>query len=155
MTGSPVVIEMRRSNHPDAVRLLEAFLRDQVERYGYADPVDLDPADFTPPGGAFVVAYLDGAPVSCGGYRRHGAGIVEIKKTYTVPEARGHGVGRRVLSRLEELAVDAGARQAVLETGIRNDAAVAMFRSLGYRPIDGYVPGRDPDINRAFAKRLT
>ena len=60
-----------------------------------------------------------------------------------------------MLSWLEEHSVGAGAQRAIVETGVRNTAALALFTSAGYRPIARYVEGRDPEINRAFARALT
>ena len=42
----------------------------------------------------------------------------------------------------------------ILETGARNTEAIALYARAGFRPIPAYVPGRDPRINRAFAKPL-
>jgi ribosomal protein S18 acetylase RimI-like enzyme len=71
-----------------------------------------------------------------------------------VPEVRGHGVGQALLAWLEGRALEWGARRAILETGVRNTAALGLFTSNGYDPMARYVPGRDPSINRAFAKAL-
>jgi GNAT superfamily N-acetyltransferase len=141
-------------DHPDASRLLRAFHDEQVRRYGFADPIDMDPCGFAAPNGAFAVVYERGAPVGCGGYRWFDrlASTIEIKKTYMVPASRGRGAGRTLLSWLEHHAAANGARQAILETGVRNAAALHLFTSTGYRPIDRYVDGRDPAINRAFVK---
>lgn len=158
MTGcpaGPVGIAARSVRHPDAARLLREFYDDQVGRYGFAESVDLDPDEFVPPCGRFVVVYQVGRPVGCGGWRWHDqARTVEIKKTYVVPAARGMGTGRALLSWLEGDAVRAGAARAILETGVRNTAALALFASQGYRPVGRYVAGRDPEINRAFARPL-
>jgi GNAT superfamily N-acetyltransferase len=105
----------------------------------------------------FAVVYQDGAPAGCGGYRwfDRAARVVEIKRVYIVPASRGHGTGRALLTWLERHAIAAGAQQAILETGVRNTAALGLFTSAGYRPVDRYVEGRDPQINRAFARALT
>ncbi|GAA2668376.1 MULTISPECIES: hypothetical protein [Actinosynnema] len=42
----------------------------------------------------------------------------------------------------------------LLETGMRNQAALALYRATGYRLVPSYVPGRDPQVNRALAKSL-
>ncbi|MBI3685836.1 MAG: GNAT family N-acetyltransferase [Actinobacteria bacterium] len=146
----------RPLNHPDAVVLLRAFRAEQLDRYGFADPIDVHRDDYVSPTGAFVVVYRDGQPVGCGGYRwfDHTTRTVEIKKTYVVPEARGIGHGCMLLAWLENHAVTAGAQQAILETGVRNKAALHMFAAAGYRPTERYVDGRDPLINRAFTKPL-
>jgi len=146
----------RRVDHPDAASLLKAFYDEQVGRYGFAESVDLDPDMYDLPHGLFVVIYDHGRPVGCGGCRRlrTANGTMEIKKTYLVPDARGHGLGRQLLVWLEARAVVLGAQRIILETGIRNDAALALFRHSGYTPTDSYVVGRDPSINRAFVKTL-
>jgi len=146
----------RTYDHPDAVRLLAAFYQEQVDRYGFADPVEADPAEYADRHGHFVVAYHRGAPAGCGGYRWYDQrnGVVEIKKLYTCPDPRGLGIGRTILMSLEEHASARGARRSILETGVGNHAAIRLFRTLGYRPIARYVAIRDPKINRAYAKTL-
>jgi GNAT superfamily N-acetyltransferase len=150
-------IAERSPADPDAVQLLRAFHNEQTERYGFADPIDVNSGEYAPPKGVFVVMYQDQAPVGCGGYRwfDRKAHTVEIKRGYVVPASRGHGAGRALLSWLEQHAVAAGAQRAILETGVRNTAALNLFASAGYQPVDRYVEGRDPKINRAFARLLT
>jgi GNAT superfamily N-acetyltransferase len=152
-----IEIVERAYDHPDAVRLVRALYDEQVGRYGFADPVDADPAEYAPPRGLFLVAYVDGVPGACGGYRTYdpSTATVELKKLYTVPQLRGRGLGRLVGAELERHAADHGARRAILETGARSHAALALVRLAGYRPTARYVTGRDPAINRAFAKDLS
>jgi GNAT superfamily N-acetyltransferase len=153
---SGLVVHVRPYDHPDASRLVRSLFDDQTGRYGYADPVEADPAAYTPPSGLFLVGYLNGVPVACGGYRTFEscAATVEIKKMYTVPDLRGHGLGQRILTDLEHSAARRGARHALLETGVRNIEALALYIGIGYQPTERYVEGRDPVINRAFVKEL-
>nr|WP_221382500.1 GNAT family N-acetyltransferase [Actinoplanes polyasparticus] len=157
--GDPeeIVFVPRRTDHPDAAALLDAFFQEQVGRYGFAESVDLDPDIYDEPNGLFVVVYQDDRPVGCGGCRRfeQRGDTFEIKKTYLIPEARGCGLGRQLLDMLEDAAVGWGARRTILETGVRNVAALRLFTSNGYVPIARYVASRDPEINRAFEKDLT
>lgn len=150
-------LTQRSPADPDSSRLLRAFYREQVGRYGFADPIEMSPHEYTAPSGVFVVAYHDTVPVGCGGYRwfDRAAHTIEIKKTYVVPGSRGRGTGRALLSWLERHAVGAGARRAILETGVRNTAALHLFTRAGYRPTGAYVEERDPAINRALARSLS
>ena len=152
-----VQITERRPAHPDASGLLRAFHREQVDRYGFADPVELCSCEYTPPHGVFVVVYQDTVAAGCGGYRwfDRTTHTIEIKRIYLVSASRGHGTGRALLTWLEKHAVQAGAQRAILETGVRNTAALSLFTSAGYQPVDRYVEGRDPAINRAFARALS
>jgi len=144
-------------DHPDAVWLLAAFYQEQRGRYGFAESVDLAPHEYMPPNGVFLVAYRHSRPVGCGGWRWYGRATdtVELKKTFVIPAARGQGIGKALLICLEDAAVASGARRAILETGVRNTAALQLFTKFGYEPAERYVPGRDPSINRAFTKTLT
>ncbi|GAA4243161.1 GNAT family N-acetyltransferase [Dactylosporangium darangshiense] len=146
----------RTVDHPDAAHLLDAFYKEQFGRYGFAESVDLEHDDYAVPNGIFIVAYRRDLPVGCGGYRWYDrkTATVEIKKTYLLPVARGRGVGHALLRFLESTAIKSGARRAILETGVRNTAALSLFISSGYEPTARYVSGRDPLINRAFAKAL-
>jgi GNAT superfamily N-acetyltransferase len=152
-----VEIRQRTYDHPDAVRLVRALYDEQVARYGFADPVDANPAEYAPPHGLFLVAYSTGVPSACGGYRPYdpGTGTVEVKKMYTIPDLRRRGLGRLVLSHLQQHAAHHGARSAMLETGARSQEALALFHQAGYEPTARYASGRDASINRAFLKDLS
>lgn len=160
-TSSPClerfVTQVRPYDHPHSLRLVRALFDDQVKRYGYADPAEADPAYYTPPSGLFLVGYLEDAPVACGGYRTFDqrTHTVEIKKMYTLPHLRGHRLGERILTELEHHATLHGAQRSILETGVRNTAALALYIKIGYRPTERYIDGRDPAINRAFIKELS
>jgi putative acetyltransferase len=57
--------------------------------------------------------------------------------------ARGQQVGRRLLQKLEEIAVTGGARVLRLETGIRQPEAIGLYRSAGFverGPFGSYGP---------------
>jgi len=156
-SADPIEIAECPPSEPDAARLLRAFHAEQLHRYGFADPAELTSGEYTAPSGVFAVVYHSATPAGCGGYRwfDKATRTVEIKRIYIAPASRGLGAGRALLSWLECHAVAAGARRAILETGVRNTAALGLFTSLGYRLVDRYVEGRDPTINRALARVLT
>ncbi len=101
---------------------------------------DVTPEQLTRPRGAFVVARLDGTPVACGALRPtpgH-AGWAEIKRMYTVPDARRRGISRAVLERLEAIAAELGYTYLRLETGTEQPEAVAMYDAAGWQRIEPY-----------------
>lgn len=120
--------------HPDAAALVAAAERDLVARYGDGDATPIDAADFAPPRGTFLVAYLDGRPAACGGIRAHGPDA-ELKRLYVIPEARRRGLATAVLTELERRARAAGYARLILETGTRQPEAIALYRALGYTEI--------------------
>jgi len=127
---------------PAATGLLAAFEAEIAAHYpGWnlsAGP-SATRADFTAPGGAFVVAYDGGGqPVACGGLKRLNGEAAEIKRVYVAPEARGVGLARRLLAHLETLASTAGYRVVRLDTGAHQPGALHLFRTAGYHEVDDY-----------------
>lgn len=55
------------------------------------------PADFSPPGGAYIVGFVDGAPACGGGIKGLGDGVAELKRMYVTPQLRRHGLGSALL----------------------------------------------------------
>jgi GNAT superfamily N-acetyltransferase len=101
-------------------------------------PPTLRAADVEPPHGRWLVAYRGDEPVGCAGFKRLDDRTVEIKRLFVTPPARGDGISRSLLVRLEEIARDAGYRTARLDTGARQEASIALFSSSGYRQIADY-----------------
>lgn len=92
-------------------------------------------AEMNPPNGVFLVGYLEGEPVCCGGLKRLDHEACEIKRMYVAPAARGKGVARMLLAPLEERARSEGYAVARLDTGPRQPHARALYESAGYREI--------------------
>ena len=129
-----------RYGAPVSQQLIAAAQADMGERYGSGDETPIEPMEFAPPGGGFVVAYLNGRPIGCGGWRAHGddGEIAEIKRMYVAPEGRRLGVARRVLAALAELARVDGRRRMILETGDRQPEAVKLYESAGFERIENF-----------------
>jgi GNAT superfamily N-acetyltransferase len=125
----------------DGAVLADAMRLEMSELY---DGLDLDaphmpkagPAEMNPPAGAFLVGYLDGAPVCCGGLKRLDQDACEIKRMYVAPAARGRGVAKALLAALEDRARLMGFRLARLDTGPRQPHAQQLYESQGYRSIE-------------------
>jgi len=118
----------------DASRLIAAVQQEYVVRYGGQDGTPVDPAEFTPPAGIFLIGYEAGEPVASGGWRSHGTDA-EIKRMYVAPAVRHRGLARQLLAELERTAAAAGHQRAILESGSAQPEAVALYRSSGYTPI--------------------
>jgi drug/metabolite transporter (DMT)-like permease/GNAT superfamily N-acetyltransferase len=104
--------------------------------------VDTVAAEYEAPHGTFLVAYEDGRAVACGGIRPLDDGSAEVKRMYVIPEARGRGIGARLLRRLEDEARRLGYRRLRLDTGARLTAAQALYRGAGYSEIADYNGNR-------------
>jgi len=115
-------------------------------------PPRLTPEDVEPPAGRWVVAYRRAQPVGCAALKRLDEHTAEIKRVYVAPEARGTGVARAILARLEQIAHDVGYTRLRMDTGARQPASVALFSSSGYEQIADY--NGNPVAAYWFEKRL-
>jgi GNAT superfamily N-acetyltransferase len=150
-----IKIRLARYDEPAVVALLVDVMAELSGRYGGSgDDTPVDPDDFVPPNGAFFVAHADPVGlVGCAGWRRHGDDA-ELKRMFTASAARGRGLGRRMLTTIEESAREAGCKRVILETGDRQPEAVALYESAGYTRIDdfGHYAGQEGVLS--FAKVL-
>lgn len=139
---------------PVASRLVSLVQAEYVDRYGTPDETPIGPGEFLPPDGLFLVGYVGGEAVACGGLRRLREGVAEIKRMYVVAAWRRGGLARRLLAGLEHAATTVGYREVWLETGTAQPEALAFYRATGYAPIPAYGHYRCAPESRCFGKRL-
>ena len=104
--------------------------------------------------GAFLVAYQASTPVGCGAVRVIGEAVGEIKRMYVSPAVRGRGVGIAILDALEAEARGLGIRRLVLETGVRQQEALALYQRVGYSPIPAFGEYLDSPLSLCLGKDL-
>ena len=85
-----------------------------------------------------VLAYENGIPVACGAFRAYEEGTVEVKRMFVLPGHRGKGLSRQVLNELEKWAKETGHTHTILETGLKQPAAISLYESSGYARIPNY-----------------
>jgi GNAT superfamily N-acetyltransferase len=139
--SAPRVDVRRESVQSDVAAALIATLNAELTEL-YPEPgathFRLDPAEVAAGHGAFLVAYADGRPVGCGAVRRLDPETAELKRMYVELSLRGCGIGRALLEGLEREARALGVRRVVLETGIRQKAAIALYSRTGYEATEPY-----------------
>jgi uncharacterized protein YdhG (YjbR/CyaY superfamily)/GNAT superfamily N-acetyltransferase len=101
--------------------------------------------ELTPPAGLVLLARQDGHPVGCGALKLGDPESAEVKRVWVAPEARGQGLGGRLMDELERRAVEAGKRRARLETNRALHEAQAMYRARGYREVAPFNEERFAD----------
>jgi GNAT superfamily N-acetyltransferase len=151
-----ITIEPISRDHPEVLALYAVFIHEAdgplvYDREGAG--VDLEaeiaagpPADLVPPNGAFLLARVDGRPAGIGGVRYLDTEIAEVKSMYVSPDFRGVGLGRRILSRLDEIATEHGCRAARLDTSDYLTPAVGLYRSAGYQEVPAYNENPKADL---------
>ena len=109
----------------------------------------------------FFVLYLQGKPAGCGGVQilddpdDPGLRYGELKRMYVRNQFRGLGLAKRLLAHLEQTASGRGATRMLLETGIHQPEAIALYEKCGYYRIPpfGSYPPDDP-LSLCYEKRL-
>jgi GNAT superfamily N-acetyltransferase len=115
--------------------------------------IDLDeeiaagpPTDLVPPNGVLLLGRVDGEPAGLGGVRHLDTEVAEVKSMYVAPAYRGTGLGRRILGRLDEIALEHGCRAVRLDTSDYLTPAVGLYRSAGYREVPAYNENPKADL---------
>jgi ribosomal protein S18 acetylase RimI-like enzyme len=93
--------------------------------------------------GEFLIVLDNDKLVGMGAFRKITSHIAEIKRMRVAPEYQGQGIGKMVLTKLEESAIDKGYSTLILETSDKQTTANALYKNFGYvgikqEMIDGY-----------------
>jgi DNA-binding MarR family transcriptional regulator len=142
--------------HPDAQYCLAEYVAELNRRStrGFDPSVGATalPHEVRPPAGHFFVAYLHGEPIGCGGVKHHANAPAEIKRMWIAPQARGLGLGRRLLETLEARAGQGGAEVARIETSAVLTEALSLYRSTGWVEVAPF--NDEPFADHWFEKEL-
>lgn len=145
VSGGSALVEIKR-----LFREYAAFLNVDLRFQGFEEELASLPGKYAPPAGVILLASIlepGGArePAGCVALRGLGPGICEMKRLFVRPERRGLGIGGLLASRLVEKARVLGYCKMRLDTLDRLDKAVALYRSMGFKPIDPYYDNPLPD----------
>jgi putative acetyltransferase len=128
---------------PDILALLAASDAYMATLYPAESNHMLDVAALQRPEVTFVVARANGHAVGCGALVKSGESWAEIKRMFVSPAARGQKLGRRLLEKLETIAIDNDVTLLRLETGVKQHEALLLYRSAGFvetGPFGQYTP---------------
>ena len=156
LRASTVRFDVEEPGSTDASWCLEQYFSELNTRFetGF-DPllsISADVEELTPPAGVLLIARMRAMPVGCGGLKFHPGAPAELKRMWIAPEARGLGLGRRLLRELEETAQHEGVRVLRLETNRALIEAIALYRSCGFREVAAF--NDEPYAHHWFEKRL-
>jgi ribosomal protein S18 acetylase RimI-like enzyme len=156
LRASSITVTAEPSDGPDVRRCVTLYIEELNRIFDAGFDPNLSPtdhADFLAPHGVFLIARLDGEAVGCGGLKSLDAQTGEIKRLWIAPDARGLGLGRRLVRMLEDHARNVGLSRVVLDTNHTLTAAQALYISEGYAEVPPY--NDNPYADHWFAKRLS
>ena len=149
-----ITISPERPDTPDALALiaeLEATLAPLYpteSRHGYS--VEQLLAQRV----AFFVVRRDGVAAGCGGVQLFPTGYGELKRMYVRPSYRGLGLAKHLLVHLEGYARAQDTPVLRLETGIHQQAAIALYERMGYHAIPPFGDYRPDPLSVFYEKRI-
>jgi DNA-binding MarR family transcriptional regulator/GNAT superfamily N-acetyltransferase len=156
LVASAIEIEICDPRRPQARRALQAYVTELARRFddGFDPALSISATEdeMTPPAGLFLLATLHGEPVGCGAVKFHPDAPSEIKRMWVSVEARGLGLGRRLLAQLEACAKARGVRTLRLETNRTLDEAISLYRTAGYREVAAF--NDEPYAHHWFEKTI-
>lgn len=102
-----------------------------------------------------VLGYVNELPVACGSIKQFDVDTMEVKRMFTKPEMRGNRVASKILIELENWAKELGYKRCILETGLRQTAAISLYKNSAYIQIPNYGQYKGVENSVCFEKYLT
>jgi GNAT superfamily N-acetyltransferase len=148
------VIKRTTSNDPD-FKFLIRLLDQELERRYPSTYQDTHEYDVIKTETNAVVAYYGKDPVGSGCIRGTDTpGTVEMKRVYVVEGMRRRGVAEAMMGELERWAIELGWKRAILETGVKQPEAIALYTKIGYARIPNFGPYAGADESVCMVKDL-
>lgn len=145
---TPVSAEARPMFEAIAAEYQARYNAESSPRSAESELLRYPPEAFAPPLGDFIVLRRDGETIAGGAFMSHDDETAEFKRIWTRSDLRRQGLARRIMQVLEERAAELGYSRAYLTTGYRQPEAVALYLSLGYRPL--FDTAVDPQFYRSL-----
>lgn len=115
----------------------------------------ITPASLDTPEISLFVARSAGRAIGCCALLDRGDGTAEIKRMIVNEVHRGNGAGAALLAALEAEAALRGIHMLLLEVGIRNEAAYALYCRAGFTPCAAFEPYKPDPISRFLTKPVS
>lgn len=99
-----------------------------------------------------VIAYENDIAIGCGAIKKYDDSTAEIKRMFILPHFRGNGYASEILMELEKWASDLSFNKCILETGIKQVEAIALYNKNGYSLISNFGPYQGVNESKCFEK---
>jgi ribosomal protein S18 acetylase RimI-like enzyme len=138
-------VRLSRAESESEVEEARALFREYADATGvdlcfqnFAQELASLPGDYAPPAGSLLLAHSGVEPAGCVALRRIDDAVCEMKRLYVRPAFRGGGLGRTLAEAVVAEARRIGYERMRLDTLPSMRSAIGLYRSLGFREIDGY-----------------
>ncbi|VXC32946.1 GNAT family N-acetyltransferase [Maribacter litoralis] len=138
-----IIREIRKEDNPQVARVIRQVLEDLgVPKVGtaYEDPsLDNMYEHYDKPKATYFVIEENGSILGCAGVAQldnYKGNVCELQKMYFLQEARGKGVGHKMINVCLDKAKEYGFDACYLETMPYMDAAQKLYKKMGFEYID-------------------
>lgn len=101
-----------------------------------------------------ILAYDGEKPVGCAALKEYNVACAEVKRVFVLPDYRQQGVATKLLKKLEQIAKEQGYRYLLLESGEILQAAMILYRKIGFQIIPNYGPYRNMSDSVCLKKKI-
>ena len=126
----------------------ELSIRDGEDHDFYHQFNGIDQLEFV------MLAYIGDEAIGCGALKLFATDTIEVKRMYALDNFRGQRIATKLLIELEHWAQELNFKNIVLETGLRNPEAIAVYRRSGYVRIENYEQYAGIEGSVCFGKKL-
>jgi putative acetyltransferase len=137
--------EIRTAVLPNELRIIKGLFQEyadslnfELDFQDFREELATLPGKYAPPLGCILVAKENGETVGCVAVRPLGEEICEMKRLYVKPLHRGKRIGRDLALAIIDEAKRLGYKAMRLDTVVEMREASALYRALGFQPIDAY-----------------
>ncbi|MEP7279814.1 MAG: GNAT family N-acetyltransferase [Bacteroidota bacterium] len=141
-------------NDPDFLLLVNQLDEDLRNRYQEYQDIftPLNKMDNTV---KVIVAYNENQALGCGALRpMQEEHTIELKRMFVHPSSRGRGISKELLKELENWAIEQGNTSILLETGIRQPEAIALYQQSGYTVTEAFGDYRHIEASMCMKKEV-
>lgn len=147
-----IVVTIADPAHPPVRALVEELDAYLTSLYPAESNHLLDIETLRQPEMRFFAAFRNEEVLAIGGCWMH-EHYAEIKRIYVTPAARGLGLAKQIVQRIEDEALSMGLTLARLETGIHQPESLQLYRRLGYVDCGAFGDYPSDDPNSVFMEK--
>lgn len=142
--NTAIIRSIEKKDNPDIAKVIRSVLVDfGVPKIGtaYADSsLDCMYETYQNKGSAYFVVVENDQVIGGGGIAKldnYEGNVCELQKMYFLPEARGKGIGTRMIDYCLQTAREKGYEKCYLETMSYMEAAQKLYKRYGFQYLDG------------------